>query len=105
MDVKRKTYRPHYRDAALQRECRLPDGRIGYLQYVTKRTGRATVVVAGRRIRLPREDVIVFSTHASPDADGVLPCCCYLASDLPEHHRVTTANARVTCPGWIVHDG
>jgi len=40
-------------DAAL---VRLPDGRLGRLQYVTPRSRIATVNVAGRRVRLPFKD-------------------------------------------------
>jgi hypothetical protein len=36
---------------------RLPDGRLGRMQYVTPSSLIATVVVAGRRIRLPYFDL------------------------------------------------
>lgn len=36
---------------------RLPDGRIGRMQYVTPESLVATVVVAGRRIRVPYFDL------------------------------------------------
>jgi hypothetical protein len=36
---------------------RLPDGRLGRMQYVTPESLVATVVVAGRRIRLPYFDL------------------------------------------------
>ena len=36
---------------------RLPDGRLGRMQYVTPESRIATVVVGGRRIRLPYFDL------------------------------------------------
>lgn len=36
---------------------RIPDGRVGRMQYVTPSSLVATVVVAGRRVRLPYFDL------------------------------------------------
>lgn len=39
-----------------KRLVRIPDGRLGRLQFVSPRSRVATVVVAGRRVRLPYVD-------------------------------------------------
>jgi hypothetical protein len=51
--VKRKRLTASQWEAHDRRLVRLPDGRLGRLQYVTPNSRVATVVVAGRRVRLP----------------------------------------------------
>lgn len=45
------------RQAQNRQLVRLPDGRLGRMQYVTPESLIATVVVAGRRIRVPYFDL------------------------------------------------
>ena len=92
---------PRISDTKHKREVVLPDGRTGRLQYLAPKSDVATVLVAGKRLRFPRKQLAVISTHALPDPDGIMPCCYHRSDEIRNGDRFTTDPARVTCPGWI----
>lgn len=57
--AKRKRLTPSQWEAHDRRLVRLPDGRLGRMQYVTPQSLIATVLVAGRRIRIPYFDLVL----------------------------------------------
>lgn len=90
--------RPTFAHARDRREVVLTDGRIGRLQHLTKESRIATVVIGGRRYRIPCSDVRVFSTHGIP-VDGILPCCGRSIGEVSPEDRVSDAPSAVSCPG------
>lgn len=87
-----------FSDAKDQREVLLEDGRIGRLQHITRRSRIATVVIGGRRYRLPADGIIVISTHLAP-VDGILPCCSMSVALMEPDDRISDVRDACSCPG------
>lgn len=92
---------PTFSDARDGREVVLDDGRTGRLQHITRRSRIATVVMGGRRYRLPASEVTVISTHRPP-VDGVLPCCGESIGVISPDDMISDNLSAVTCPGPVV---
>ena len=92
--------RPTFAHARDKREVILDDGRIGRLQHVTRESRIATVVIGGRRYRMPAVEVRVFSTHEIP-VDGVLPCCGRSIGEVEAEDRISEIPSAVSCPGAV----
>ena len=91
---------PSFADARDHREVLLDDGRTGRLQHISRRSRIATVVIGGRRYRLPASQIRTFWVHRPP-LDGILPCCSKSASWIPPEDRISPIPAAVTCPGQV----
>lgn len=92
--------RPTFAHARDRREVVLDDGRIGRLQHVTRESRIATVVIGGRRYRIPCSEVRVFSTHRIP-VDGILPCCGRSIGEVSPEDRISETLSAVSCPGAV----
>lgn len=90
--------KPTFAHARDKREVILDDGRVGYLQHVTKESRIATVVIGGRRYRVPASEIRVFSTHGIP-VDGVLPCCGRSIGEVDPEDRISEVASALSCPG------
>jgi hypothetical protein len=90
--------KPTFAHARDKREVVLDDGRVGRLQHVTRESRIATVVIGGRRYRIPCEEVLVFSTHGIP-TDGILPCCGRSVADISPEDRISEIAEALSCPG------
>jgi hypothetical protein len=86
-----------FSDAKEQREVLLSDGRIGRLQHISRRSRIATIVIGGRRYRLPADEVEVFSTHLPP-VDGILPCCSLSVGLMDPLDRISEIRDACSCP-------
>lgn len=91
--------RPTFAHARDRREVMLSDGRTGTLQHITRNTRVATVVMGGRRYRMPARDVSVIATHGWL-VDGALVCCSRPISEIEHPDRFTTIPGQITCPRW-----
>ena len=90
--------KPTFAHARDKREVLLDDGRLGRLQHITKESRVATIVIGGRRYRMPAKDLSVISTHKVP-IDGIMGCCNRSVAEARPDDRFTEAAASVTCPG------
>lgn len=96
---------PTFSDARDNREVAIFDvngkaDSYGRLQYLSKNSNVATVVVDGRRVRAHADWVRVVSTHLTPDDSQLMPCCQRPVVDLRPLDRLTTNRSRVTCPNY-----
>lgn len=92
--------RPTFAHAREGREVVLSDGRVGRLQHISPKSRIATIVIGGRRYRIPAKDVRVFSTHGVP-VDGILPCCGRSIADALPEDRISEAPEAISCPGAV----
>lgn len=91
--------KPTFAHARDRREVMLSDGRTGRLQHITRNTRVATIVMGGRRYRIPAREVSVIATHGWL-VDGALICCARPLSEILPPDRFTSDPAEITCPRW-----